>query len=140
MKIVLLLVSLVMFTYSAPSIAGATPDTEKAVVAVAKKWLSLIDNGRYSDSWKGASVYFQGAISERNWEASLLGVRKPMGKLVFRRITTTRLAKELPGAPNGQYLVMEFRTSFEFKKSATETVTFMLEKNGTWKAAGYFIK
>jgi hypothetical protein len=25
-------------------------------------------------------------------------------------------------------------------KSAIETVTFMLEKDGHWKAAGYFIK
>jgi hypothetical protein len=35
---------------------------------------------------------------------------------------------------------MQFDTSFENKKSAVETVTFMREKDGTWKAAGYYIK
>jgi hypothetical protein len=47
---------------------------------------------------------------------------------------------ELPGAPDGQYVVMQFETSFANKKSAIETVTFMLEKDGQWKSAGYFIK
>jgi hypothetical protein len=35
---------------------------------------------------------------------------------------------------------MQFNTSFEAKKSTIETVTFMLEKDGHWKAAGYYIK
>jgi hypothetical protein len=35
---------------------------------------------------------------------------------------------------------MQFNASFANKKSATETVTFMLEKDGQWRAAGYFIK
>jgi hypothetical protein len=35
---------------------------------------------------------------------------------------------------------MQFDTSFANKKSAVETVTFMQEKDGNWKAAGYYIK
>ena len=35
---------------------------------------------------------------------------------------------------------MRFDTSFANKKSAVETVTFRLEKDGHWKSAGYFIK
>jgi hypothetical protein len=34
---------------------------------------------------------------------------------------------------------MQFETSFANKKSAIETVTFMQEKDGQWKSAGYFI-
>jgi len=37
-------------------------------------------------------------------------------------------------------VVMQFDTSFINKKDAVETVTFMQEKNGKWKAAGYYIK
>jgi len=47
---------------------------------------------------------------------------------------------EMPGAPDGQYVLMQFETSFTNKKSAVETITFMLEKDGQWRAAGYFIK
>jgi hypothetical protein len=35
---------------------------------------------------------------------------------------------------------MQFETLFANKTSAIETVTFMLEKDGRWKSAGYFIK
>jgi len=35
---------------------------------------------------------------------------------------------------------MQFATRFEHKQTAVETVTFMQEKDGQWKAAGYYIK
>jgi hypothetical protein len=34
---------------------------------------------------------------------------------------------------------MQFRPSFAKKKSAVETVVFMLEKDGQWRAVGYYI-
>jgi hypothetical protein len=46
----------------------------------------------------------------------------------------------LPGAPDGDYVVIRFATSFEKKKSAIETVTPMRERNGTWRVSGYYIK
>jgi hypothetical protein len=36
--------------------------------------------------------------------------------------------------------VVQFDTVFADKPSAVETVTFMLENDGQWRAAGYFIK
>jgi hypothetical protein len=67
-------------------------------------------------------------------------VRKPLGDLVSRKLKSAKATAELPGAPDGQYVVMQFETSFANKKSAIETVTFMLEKDGQWKSCGYFIK
>lgn len=113
---------------------------EKEAVAVARGWLALVDSGRYAESWKAAATYFQNAVTEQNWETSLTGVRTPLGRLVRRRLIKSQEANSLPGAPDGQYLVMQFATAFENKKSAVETVTFMLEKDGKWRAAGYFIK
>ena len=34
----------------------------------------------------------------------------------------------MPGAPDGQYVVIQFETSFQNKKSAIKTVTPMFEK------------
>jgi hypothetical protein len=45
----------------------------------------------------------------------------------------------LPGAPDGEYVVIQFESSFEKKKSAVETVTPMLEKDGKWRVSGYYI-
>jgi len=116
-------------------------DTPEKVAAIAAgKWLSQVDAGNYAGSWREASTYFQGAVAEKAWIESLNGVRKPLGKLLSRKLRNARHAKSLPGAPDGDYVVMQFDTRFANKEVAVETVTFMQEKNATWKAAGYYIK
>jgi Protein of unknown function (DUF4019) len=108
--------------------------------AAAQSWLAQIDSGNYAKSWKEASAYFRGALTEKAWTDALNGTRKPLGKLVSRKLTKAQNARSLPGAPDGNYVVMQFDTSFINKKDAVETVTFMQEKDGKWKAAGYYIK
>ena len=121
-------------------VAFADDMAEKSIVAAAQLWLGEIDSGNYAKSWKQASSYFQGAVTEKNWTDALNGTRKPLGKLLSRKIVKTQSATSLPGAPDGNYLVMQFDTSFANKKSAVETVTFLREKAGNWRAAGYYIK
>ena len=108
--------------------------------AAAQSWLAHIDSGNYARSWKESSAYFRGAMTEKGWVDALNGARKPLGKLTSRKLTKTQSARSLPGAPDGNYVVMQFATGFENKKDAVETVTFMREKDGKWKAAGYHIK
>jgi len=119
---------------------GNAADTSKPVVSVAEKWLVEIDTGNYSQSWKDASALFQAAITKDGWNAALTNVRKPLGALVSRKLKSSQATKSLPGAPDGEYVVMQFDTSFAAKKIAVETVTFMLEKDDSWRAAGYFIR
>jgi hypothetical protein len=135
--VVLMTTLLVCFGFSQLR-AGA--ETEKAAVSAAENWLSIMDAGDYSGSWNEASAYFRGAITEQNWSASLEGVRKPLGKLISRKIVKAQASNALPGAPDGKYVVMSFKTAFAQKKSAVETVTFMFDTDGKWRAAGYFIK
>ena len=121
---------------------GSTPKSvaEKAATSAAQAWLALIDDGNYAKSWQEASAFFQGAVTQKAWEDAMESVRKPLGKLVSREMKATQSVIALPGTPDGQSVVMQFDTSFAGKKSAMETVTFRFEKNGKWKAAGYFIK
>jgi hypothetical protein len=134
---ILMIMLLVCFGFS-QLLAGA--ETEKAAVSAAETWLSIIDAGNYSDSWNEASSYFRGATTEQSWTASLEGVRKPLGKLISREIVKAQESNVLPGAPDGKYVIMSFKTAFARKKSAVETVAFMLDTHGRWRAAGYFIK
>jgi predicted Ser/Thr protein kinase len=118
----------------------AVTDADRAVTAVAQTWLALIDQGDYPGSWKAAATYFQGAVTEASWENSMVSFRKPLGSLISRKLKSAQLMTEMPGAPDGQYVVMQFETSFEAKKTTIETVTFMQGKDGQWRAAGYYIK
>jgi hypothetical protein len=46
----------------------------------------------------------------------------------------------LPGAPDGEYVVIAYETSFDKKQAATETITPMKDADGRWRVSGYFIK
>jgi serine/threonine-protein kinase len=99
-----------------------------------------VDGGDYAGSWREASAYVQGAITEQAWVASLDRVRTPLGQRLSRQLKQVQHTQSVPGAPDGDYVVMQFDTRFANKHAAVETVTFMQEKQGEWKAAGYYIK
>lgn len=113
---------------------------EKAAVADAKTWLKLVDQREYSSSWDEAAEYFKKAVTKKQWEQSIQAVRKPLGKTISRKLKSKNYMTSLPGAPDGEYVVIQFETSFENKNYAIETVTPMLDKDGKWRVSGYYIK
>ena len=115
-------------------------EKEKAAVSATEKWLGIVDDGKYGESWKEASEYFRNAVKQEQWEQAVQAVRTPLGKLVSRKIKSTSYKTSLPGAPDGEYVVIEFETSFLNKKTAVETVTPMMDKDGNWRVSGYYIK
>ncbi len=124
---------------TATVMAGGS-DKEKAAIAAAQKWLSIVDKGKYAESWNESSEYFKQAVTQDQWEQALQAVRTPLGKLVSRKVKSTTYTTSLPGAPDGQYVVIQFNTSFENKKSGIETVTPKMDKDGVWRVSGYYIK
>lgn len=131
----------------APSSSGGVPDggsasagAEKAAVASAESWLSLVDGGKYEESWNEAAQYFKNAVSKDQWGQAIRAARKPLGKTLSRKLMSKSYETSLPGAPDGEYVVIQFKASFENKKSAIETITPMMDKDGKWRVSGYFIK
>lgn len=113
---------------------------ETKAVAAAEQWLSLVDQGKYEQSWDEAAPYFQKAVPREKWVQSMDAFRKPLGKVLERKEKSARFTATLPGAPDGKYVVVEFETSFASKESALETVTPMMDPEGRWRVSGYFIK
>ena len=113
---------------------------EQAALAASDAWLSLVDMEKYAESWNNTSSYFKNAIEVSQWEKALGSARKPLGGMLSRKIISQNYTKTLPGAPDGEYVVIQYDTSFENKKSAIETVTPSLEEDGIWRVSGYYIK
>jgi Protein of unknown function (DUF4019) len=103
-------------------------------------WLALIDSGKYADSWQEASQFFKAHVTKEQWQSALRGSRDPLGKMLSRKLKSATYTKTLPGVPDGEYVVIQYESSFEHKQSAVETVTPMLDKDGKWRISGYFIK
>jgi hypothetical protein len=113
---------------------------KEAALAAAENWLALVDGEKYAASWQDAAAYFKRAVSEDQWTQSMTAFRRPLGKVLSRTLASQSYTKTLPGAPDGEYMVIQYRTSFERKAASIETVTPMLDPNGIWRVSGYYIK
>jgi len=113
---------------------------EKAAVKAAEQWLEIVDEGKYADSWDGTAKFFQGNMTKEAWDAALQGVLPPLGKMKSRELVSSRFLKRMPSAPDGEYVMIQFKTSFENKADAVETVTPQKDEKGKWHVCGYFIK
>ena len=107
---------------------------------VADGWLSYIDSGRYAESWDDSAAYFRDAVPKAQWETTLAQVRGPLGIAIARKVRSATYTRLIPGAPEGEYVVIQYDTRFENRPQSVETVTPMREKDGTWKVAGYHIR
>jgi len=129
-----------MLTTAAGVARAAEKGVEAAAETAARTWLEGIDAGDYAASWDGAAPLFQGAVEREKWGETLRAVRQPLGAVQSRALRSATYTKTLPGAPDGEYVVLQFDTSFENKKSAIETVTPMLAPDGAWRVSGYYIR
>jgi hypothetical protein len=116
---------------------AGSPEAE--ATRAAEQWLALVDAGRYEESWRRSATLFRNAVTAGQWEQSVSAARRPFGKLLSRQVLSAKFATSLPGAPDGEYVVIQFRASFEHKKAAVETVTPMRD-GGQWRVSGYYIR
>jgi hypothetical protein len=130
---------LVFQTEKKPKVVTVKKD-ETPGVSAARGWLKLIDGGEYAKSWDHASTLFKNAITKEKWTQTLGAVRRPLGRVLSRELLSETYKTSLPGAPDGRYVVIQFKTSYEKKKSAVETITPMMEDDGKWRVSGYYIK
>lgn len=117
----------------APTTSDETASSE--VQQLARRWLVLIDQGHWEDSYKETGSAFRKLNTLQVWAATNEKVRVPLGPVVSR---TFLRQENLPAPPHG-YEVVKFRTSFANKADAVETVSLSRE-NGSWRVAGVTIE
>jgi hypothetical protein len=80
------------------------------------------------------------AVTREKWSEVITAVRTPLGAVTSRRLKSADYRKTIPGAPEGEYVIIQFDTEFADKAGASETVVPMRAADGSWKVSGYFIK
>ena len=119
---------------------AADSDATAEATAAAREWLSVVDAGQYGQSWDEASAFFKQHVSKSNWERAVGDVRRQTGAMKTRELESAQPAHQLPGVPDGDYVVIVYRSSFAAAPAATEPVTPMRDPDGHWRVAGYFVK
>ncbi len=136
------LIGFILSTLIVANLALAGPPEDKIAKALesGQQWLAQCDQAKYSESWEAAATYFKNAVKKEQWNQMVAAVRKPLGKMEKREVNSQKYQTTAPGAPDGEYVIIKFSTTFENKKESTETLTMMFEKDRGWRAAGYFVK
>jgi hypothetical protein len=142
MKVAALALSLILMLTFLPQILSthAEQKPEDLAQKSAEAWLGLTDSGKYAESWDQASSYLQSQVTKEKWVDLLQSKRDPLGALQSRKLSSAGYKKNPANAPEGEYVRLTYDASFEKLPSATETVVMILDKDGKWRATGYFIK
>lgn len=105
----------------------------------ARRWLALVDRNRWDESWNAADSLIRQQVPRERWASILQPARGPLGPVSSRTLVNSGRTKSLPGAPPGDYSVLQFRTRFAQNPEGVETVT-LARDGSSWKVAGYFIR
>ena len=119
------------------------PDTAAAIAAaneVAPAWLTLLDHGRYAETWDSAATPFRKAVAQADWKAAVTKARGPFEPFGARTLLGATFATTLPRAPAGEYVVLQYRTETAGGRAVVETITPMKDQDGRWRVAGYYIR
>ena len=122
-----------------PSGDSSNAFREIAAQAAGAKWLDLLDRGDYAKAWEECAQLFRQRVTREQWVDSLPSTRAPFGAMKSRKVEVAGYTTSLPGAPQGQYVTVRYRTDFEKKEGAEEVVTLAFE-NGVWRPTGYLIR
>ena len=125
-----------LMAFSSLAWAAATNDQAQPS---GEAWLGLIDLGKYAESWSESSSLFKSHVEVQKWAEMVKAARAPLGAKASRKLQSVKFLKTMPGAPDGNYALIIFDSSFTNKASAVETLT-MMDDGGVWRAAGYFIR
>jgi hypothetical protein len=135
------MIKALLFACAVGIFAGNAQADEKtdSAVSAAKAWLAMVDAKEYKKSWQEAAPFFKDKVKEEQWSEMVAAARKPLGMMKSRELISAVHKSSLPGAPDGEYVVIQFKTSFSDKGDSVETITPM-KADGVWRVSGYFIK
>ncbi len=116
-----LLTCFLLVTLAATSVWAQSLPHEKLVVKASRQ-LALLDKGQYEEAWFSMSEMFRGLNDKNHWEKSQQTIRDAYGALLARQVSRTSFRQTYKNSPDGQYVIIQFKTVFLHKASAVETV------------------
>lgn len=129
---------LLMLVIAGDALAGDTDANTQAAESAVREWLALTDAGKTDESLAAASAYFQARVDAENWRQAMKLSRAPLGETRKRELDSAEATTNIPGGPDGEYVVFKFNTAFANKQQSVETVTMVLEDDH-WRVIGYYI-
>jgi hypothetical protein len=123
---------------------GPAVQAEDAKVAAgikaAEAWMKLVDQDQFGKAWENTTAFYREVSTRESMVQSLTAYRKALGRMVSRKKTSASYQAVLPFMPEGEYVVIQYASSFEKKKSLVETTIVALDTDGVWRITEYIFK
>lgn len=139
MSLILALAAVTSLPQAVLAPAGETTPSatvsDAEVEGAARRFLELIDQGKWNESYALTTASFQKLNTAKVWADVSTKVRPPLGTLVSR----TFLSHEDVPTPPAGYEIVKFRTNFANKANAIEKVSLERSSAG-WRVAGIYVE
>jgi Protein of unknown function (DUF4019) len=112
---------------------------EQAAQRQALGFVGYLDQGRFADSYAYTGMLIRAQLDRDAFSTQIQKTRVGTGALQSRELIDAGYSTSVPGAPEGQYVILHYHASFANRPDAVETVTLAFAK-GYWRVAGYYIK
>ncbi|MBT8432712.1 MAG: DUF4019 domain-containing protein [Altererythrobacter sp.] len=118
--------------------SAAVEDPESLVRA--ENFLKFVDAGDWAGSWEAAGASFQDEATLDEWVAAVEPVREQVGEFKSRKLITVQRTSTLPGAPEGDFEVLQYQSEFAAVDVGAVETLIMVQGADGWDVAGYFVR
>jgi hypothetical protein len=137
---VLTLVCALVLLAGAPNRGRADDEAVAQARVAAKAWLAQLHDHEYDQAWEAAGELLKAAVSQEEWSKKWSVTLGPLGRVASSAVRSSEYSTTMPGAPDGEYVVVQFDTTFENKQTALENLVMKKQSGGSWRVEGYRIK
>ena len=112
---------------------------EQAAQRQALGFLGYLDHGRFADSYAYTGMLIRSQLDRDAFASQVEKARAGTGTVQSRELIDAGYSTTVPGAPEGQYVVLHYHSSFANRPDTVETLTLAMAK-GYWRVDGWYIK
>ena len=134
----MVLLILLLTTLTAP--LHAETWSNDALEEKAASYLKLLDLGQYEKAWHDMSALFHDFNNPLHWQKRQETIRNVYGASDTRRLHSIRYRQSYNLSPDGQYVVVQFNSSYQNKSETRETVVLDCSSNPQCSVREYIIQ
>ena len=102
--------------------AAAKTMQQDQLIFQAESYLELLDQDRYPDAWREMSTLFHALGNQDLWLSRQKLIRSAYGPLAARQFYRLDYRQSFNLSPDGLYVIVQFKSSYQHKAETTETV------------------
>ena len=88
----------------------------------ARGFLQQLDQGQSDEPWQAMSAHFQAITDQARWKIRQQVIRASYGPLLSRDFKNVSYRTSFSLSPDGEYVIVQFRSSYQNKAESIETV------------------